>query len=106
MARDSFQFLVIFGIVFLAFVSGITELYAPYALGKPCSCNSSDVCNEVSKLSSYGVDPFILTSVEQLIKYGKIFFVSFINSKIISYVSVLIPQNRKNCFHINCMHLL
>nr|XP_018669083.1 short transient receptor potential channel 4-like isoform X2 [Ciona intestinalis] len=45
MLHDAIRFAIIFGIIFLAFGSGITELYTPYGENKNCSCNSTTVCN-------------------------------------------------------------
>lgn len=47
MLGDTFRFLVIFSIVFLAFGSGITELYTPFATDKNCTCNDTIKCDIV-----------------------------------------------------------
>jgi len=48
MVLDTFRFMVAFGVLFLAFLSGITELYVPYATNKNCTCNDTMTqCNSV-----------------------------------------------------------
>nr|XP_039252029.1 short transient receptor potential channel 4-like isoform X1 [Styela clava] len=44
MTRDAIRFLVIFFIIYLAFGSGITELYAPFGESKGCYCDMKK-CN-------------------------------------------------------------
>ncbi|XP_076822128.1 short transient receptor potential channel 5-like isoform X3 [Clavelina lepadiformis] len=45
MLHDALRFSIIFCIVFLAFGSGITELYIPYGKDKNCSCNATNLCD-------------------------------------------------------------
>ena len=68
MLGDTFRFLVIFSIVFLAFGSGITELYTPYAKNKNCTCNDTAHCNVVCfKILSITFLIFVLYS--QILMY-------------------------------------
>nr|CAB3267280.1 short transient receptor potential channel 4-like [Phallusia mammillata] len=57
MLHDAFRFSVIFCIVFLAFGSGITELYTPYARNKHCTCNETSTCNTSLPLASKWIVP-------------------------------------------------
>lgn len=40
MTRDAIRFFVIFFIIYLAFGSGITELYAPFGVLNNCCCDA------------------------------------------------------------------
>jgi len=50
MAKDALSFSVILLIIFLAFGSGICELFTPYGSRHYCTCNDYGTCNESLKL--------------------------------------------------------
>jgi len=45
MAKDALSFMVILMIIFLAFSSGLCELFTPYGKQHKCSCNYTSQCN-------------------------------------------------------------